>query len=296
LISAIQNSANVWIIVVFSRRFFYFCLMISFPNAKINLGLQITEKRPDGFHNLETVFYPVNWCDVLEFADSDSLRFSSSGIHISGAPETNLVMKAYQLLKRDFDLPTLKIHLHKIIPFGAGLGGGSSDAAFMLLMLNKSFELNLSESQILNYAAALGSDCPFFILNKPVYATGRGELMVETSVSLSDMFILLVKPPVEVSTAQAFQYIVPQKTEDSLVELLQRPVQEWRNSVVNQFESSVFQQYPEIEQLKFRMYELGAVYSSMSGSGSCVFGLFQSAPSNWKALFPEPYLTFGQKL
>jgi len=270
--------------------------MISFPNAKINLGLQITEKRADGFHNLETVFYPVNWCDVLEFADSESLQFSSSGIPISGAPETNLVMKAYQLLKKDFDLPALKIHLHKIIPFGAGLGGGSSDAAFMLLMLNKSFELNLSEAQILNYAAVLGSDCPFFILNKPVYATGRGELMVETSVSLNDMFILLVKPPVEVSTAQAFQYIVPQKTDVSLVDLLQRPVQEWKNSVVNQFESSVFQQYPEIEQLKFRMYELGAVYSSMTGSGSSIFGLFNAAPSNWKALFPETYLTFGQKL
>ncbi|MFY9151871.1 MAG: 4-(cytidine 5'-diphospho)-2-C-methyl-D-erythritol kinase [Prolixibacteraceae bacterium] len=270
--------------------------MISYPNAKINLGLQITEKRPDGFHNLETVFYPIEWCDVLEFVEADQLQFTSSGIHISDNPESNLVMKAYQLLKKDFDLPPLKIHLHKNIPFGAGLGGGSSDAAFMLQMLNKNYNLELSTEKLLAYSAVLGSDCPFFILNKPVFATGRGEIMQETDLSLNGMFILLVKPPVEVSTAKAFQFIVQKKTESSLTDLLHLPVHEWKNWVSNQFEQSVFQQYPEIARIKEQLYHSGAVYASMSGSGSCVFGLFEQAPAYWKGLFPAPFLTFGQHL
>lgn len=270
--------------------------MISFPNAKINLGLQITEKRADGFHNLETVFFPVGWSDILEFVEADETSFTSSGINISGDPESNLVMKAYRLLKKDFDLPPLKIHLHKNIPFGAGLGGGSSDAAFMLQMLNKNYNLELSTEKLLVYSAFLGSDCPFFILNKPVFATGRGEIMQETDLSLNGMFILLVKPPVEVSTAKAFQFIVPKKTESSLTDLLHLPVQEWRNLVSNQFEQSVFQYYPEIARIKEQLYQAGAVYASMSGSGSCVFGLFEQVPVNWKDLFPAPLLTFGQHL
>ena len=186
--------------------------MISFPNAKINLGLQITEKRPDGFHNLETVFFPVGWSDVLEFAVSDEFRFTSSGIPISGDPESNLVVKAYRLFKQEFDLPNLKIHLHKNIPFGAGLGGGSSDAAFMLKMLNKTFELNVSEDRMIEFANRLGSDCPFFIVNKAVYATGKGEIMNIINLTINSMFVVLVKPPVEVSTAKAFQFIVPKKS------------------------------------------------------------------------------------
>lgn len=256
----------------------------------------VTEKRQDGFHNLETVFYPLNWCDVLEVADSDTLQFTSSGIHIAGDPESNLVMKAYRLLKRDFDLPPVKIHLHKMIPFGAGLGGGSSDAAHMLIMLHKTYDLNLSEGKLLEYAATLGSDCSFFILNKPVFAQGRGEIMTETTVSLNGMFILLVKPELEVSTASAFRYIVPKRTTESLADVLQKPVQEWRKSVFNQFEESVFQQYPEISMIKQKLYDLGAVYASMSGSGSCVYGIFHAAPYNWQSLFPANYLTFGQNL
>jgi 4-diphosphocytidyl-2-C-methyl-D-erythritol kinase len=270
--------------------------MISFPNAKINLGLHITEKRPDGFHNLETVFFPVGWSDALEIAETDTFQFSTSGIAISGDPEMNLVVKAYRLLQEDFNLPALKIHLHKQIPFGAGLGGGSSDAAFMLKLLNKSFNLGLDEKELLEYAAVLGSDCPFFILNKPVFATGRGEVMQEIDVRLNGMFILLVKPPVEVSTAKAFQLVVPQKPKVSLPELLSFPVQEWEGKVSNQFEQSVFQQYPGLEEIKRKLYDLGAVYASMSGSGSCIFGLFNEIPEQYKDLFPAPFLIFSQQI
>jgi 4-diphosphocytidyl-2-C-methyl-D-erythritol kinase len=270
--------------------------MITFPNAKINLGLHVTEKRADGFHNLETVFFPVGWSDALEFAVAAKFQFTTSGISLSGDPESNLVVKAYRLIQKDFDIPELSIHLHKQIPFGAGLGGGSSDAAFMLRLLNKTFQLQLSTDDLLRYAAILGSDCPFFILNKPVYATGRGEIMQETELRLNDMFILLVKPSIEVATAKAFKFIVPKKSEVSLPELLCLPVTEWKNSVINQFESSVFQQYPEIEDVKNKLYDLGAVYASMSGSGSCVFGLFQEEIIHPEGLFPAPFLTFGQRI
>ena len=270
--------------------------MISFPNAKINLGLQITDKRADGFHNLETVFFPIGWSDTLEFAISDELCFSTSGIAISGSPESNLVMKAYNLLLKDFALPALKIHLHKQIPFGAGLGGGSADGAFMLRMLDHTFNLDISQEKLLEYAAVLGSDCPFFILNKPVFATGTGNIMKEINLNVKGLYLLLVKPPVEVSTARAFQNVVPQKPLISLSELINLPVQDWKNNIVNQFESSVFPRYPEIAGIKTRLYDLGAVYASMSGSGSCVFGLFNELPASIGTLFPWPYLTFSQKI
>ena len=270
--------------------------MIVFPNAKINIGLNITEKRTDGFHNLETIFFPVNWCDALEFVVSEKIEFSTSGLPISGDPESNLVMQAYRIMQKDFSLPPLKIHLHKAIPFGAGLGGGSSDAAFMLSMLNKRFALNLSGDELELYAARLGSDCSFFIRNSPVYAWGKGEMMVPVQPALNGLFILLVKPPVEVSTAKAFQWIVPEKTVQSLKTLIQLPAQEWKDQVVNQFESSVFKYYPEIGELKKCLYNLGALYASMSGSGSCVFGLFHQLPQGWESLFPMPFLTFSQKL
>ncbi|MGE5395456.1 MAG: 4-(cytidine 5'-diphospho)-2-C-methyl-D-erythritol kinase [Candidatus Saccharibacteria bacterium] len=270
--------------------------MIGFPNAKINLGLAITEKRTDGFHNLETLFVPVGWCDALEFVVSEKVEFSASGIFLSGDAESNLVMKAFRMLQHDFNLPPLKIHLHKVIPFGAGLGGGSSDGAFMLSMLNKQFALNLSGPDLETYAARLGSDCPFFIRNAPVFACGRGEIMEPVDVSLNNWFILIIKPPVEVPTAQAFRWIVPQKPEQSLKSLVKQPVEQWKDTIVNQFESSVFQLYPQIRQIKDRLYELGAAYASMSGSGSCVFGLFSELPKHWKSLFPAPYLTFSQKL
>lgn len=268
--------------------------MISFPNAKINIGLHVTEKRPDGFHNLETVFFPVGWSDILEFAESDRLQFTTSGIQISGDPDSNLVMKAYRLIKDEYQIPALKIHLHKQIPFGAGLGGGSSDAAFMLLMLNRWFELNISEQKLLEYAAILGSDCPFFILNKPVYATGRGELMNIIDLRLNGLSLLIIKPPYEVSTASAFRFVIPEKSNISLPELIKLPVKNWKDIVVNQFESSVFQQLPEIGKLVRTLYEQGAEYASMSGSGSSVFGLFKKLPANLSNIFPSDHLTYSQ--
>jgi len=270
--------------------------MISFPNAKINLGLQITEKRTDGFHNLETVFFPVGWSDALEIAHSDELCFTTSGITISGSPESNLVMKAYNLLRKDFDLPALKIHLHKQIPFGAGLGGGSADGAFMLRMLNNTFNLDISQDKLFEYAAVLGSDCPFFILNKSAFATGTGNIMNEINLNVKGLYLLLVKPPVEVSTVKAFQNIIPQKPTVSLSELINLPVQDWKNNIVNQFESSVFPQYPAISDIKTQLYNMGAVYASMSGSGSCVFGLFNELQASIETLFPASFLTFSQKI
>lgn len=270
--------------------------MISFPNAKINIGLHITEKRADGFHNLETVFFPVGWSDAIEIAHSSELCFTTSGITISGSPESNLVMKAYLLLQKDFGLPALKIHLHKQIPFGAGLGGGSSDGAFMLRLLNQTFDLQLSQEKLIEYAAVLGSDCSFFILNKPVFATGRGEIMSEINLNVKGLYLLLVKPPLEVSTAIAFQNVVPQKPDVSLSEFINLPVQDWKNNIVNQFESSVFPQYPEIEGIKNQLYDMGAVYASMSGSGSCVFGLFNELPAGIENLFPASFLTFSQQI
>jgi len=270
--------------------------MISFPNAKINLGLHITEKRPDGFHNLETVFFPVGWSDMLEFVEADEMQFITSGINISGDPESNLVMKAYRLLKNEFELPPLKIHLHKQIPFGAGLGGGSADGAFMLQMLNKTFNLKLSEEKLLKFSSALGSDCPFFIMNKPVYATGRGEIMNIINLRLNGLFLLIVKPPIEVSTAKAFQFIIPKKSEVSLADLVNRPVKNWKDSIFNQFEPSVFQQYPEIETIRKQLYDSGAIYASLSGSGSSVFGFFNQLPPHLENLFPATHLTFSQQL
>jgi len=295
-ISEINNIARIQIRGTSDAVIFYFCAMIGFPNAKINIGLNITEKRADGFHNLETVFLPVGWCDALEFVVADEVHFSSSGINLSGDAESNLVMKAYRLLQNDFDLPPLKIHLHKQIPFGAGLGGGSADSAFMLSMLNRQFKLKLCNEDLERYAAQLGSDCPFFIRNSPVFASGRGEIMEPIRPSLNGWFILLVKPPVEVSTAKAFQWVVPGKPSNSLKSLIQLPVAKWKDQVVNQFEHSVFQSYPEIRAVKQRLYELGAGYASMSGSGSCVFGLFKALPYDIQSVFPAPFLTFSQKL
>lgn len=270
--------------------------MIKFPNAKINIGLYITEKRPDGFHNLETVFFPVGWSDILELTISHEVEFSSSGLAIPGDVESNLVMKAYRMLQTDFDLPSVKIHLHKQIPFGAGLGGGSSDGAFTLVLLNKYFELGLSGENLEEYAARLGSDCPFFIRNHPVFATGKGELMEPLHLSLNNWFILLVKPNFGVPTADAFRSIVPQKLTVSLKELIQLPVQEWKYAIENQFETSVFQRHPKIQEIKQTLYEMGATYASMSGSGSCVFGLFKEIPQGIESHFPAPFLTFSQKL
>lgn len=266
--------------------------MIYFPNAKINIGLNIIEKRPDGFHNLETVFYPVSWCEPLEVIVAGkennmggaTIKFESSGIPISGDSRSNLCVRAYNLLSADFALPPVDMHLHKVLPIGAGLGGGSADAAFTIKILNDLFQLHLSAEKMQGYARQLGSDCAFFIENKPVLAYERGDVFVPVGLNLSGYYIALVKPPVHISTAEAYAGIHPRKPERSLKELIQLPVEQWKDVVMNDFEASIFTKYPQIETIKKELYSLGAIYASMSGSGSCVYGLF-SDKTNLKSAF-----------
>ena len=252
--------------------------MIVFPNIKINLGLSITEKRPDGYHNLETVFYPVALEDALEIRalpEADKkITLHQYVMEITGNPEDNLVAKAYSLLDKEFHLPPVEIHLYKHIPSGAGLGGGSSDAAFMLKLLNGHFHLNLSEEQLEIYAATLGADCAFFIKNKPVYAEGIGNIFSPIELSLKGYQIMIVKPDVFVSTREAFANIHPHHPEYPVKEVIRRPVAEWKDTLINDFEASVFPQHPVIGEIKKELYNQGALYASMSGSGSSVFGLF----------------------
>jgi 4-diphosphocytidyl-2-C-methyl-D-erythritol kinase len=267
--------------------------LIVFPNSKINLGLHVLRKRSDGFHDLETIFYPVALQDALEIIHSPSgeTKVTLSGLSLDTPQEDNICFKAWSLLKKDFaDLPAVTIHLHKVIPSGAGLGGGSADGAFTLLLLNKKFNLGLSEVQLMGYALKLGSDCPFFILNKAAHAEGRGELLHELSLDLSAFSILLVNPGIHVSTAQAFATIKPSSDRTSLKTLIQKPPAEWRNVIKNDFESATFSLHPEIGTIKESLYSNGAIYASMSGSGSSVFGLFEKGT---KAIpsFPSHYFT-----
>jgi 4-diphosphocytidyl-2-C-methyl-D-erythritol kinase len=250
--------------------------MVVFPHCKINLGLQIVSKRSDGYHNIETCFYPVPWTDILEIIKSETFAFSSSGISIPGMEDDNLCIKAYQLLQNDFGLSPVHIHLHKVIPTGAGLGGGSSDAAFTLRALNSIFNLKLSLHQLREYASRLGSDCSFFIEDKPMLGTGRGEELSPASVNLKGLFLVLVKPEIHISTAEAYAGIKPQQPSVSLQEILLAPVTDWRNILVNDFEQSVFEKHPTISSIKDGMYRQGALYASMSGSGAAVFGIFNS--------------------
>jgi 4-diphosphocytidyl-2-C-methyl-D-erythritol kinase len=269
--------------------------MVSFPPCKINLGLHIIRKRADGFHDLETCFYPVPWTDILEVIPSDSLSFTSSGIAIPGNAEDNLCLKAYELLKNDFDLAPVNIHLHKIIPTGAGLGGGSSDAAHTIRLLNIVFKLNLTVDTMMNYAAKLGSDCAFFIQDKPMMGTGRGEILKEFPLSLRGKFMVLIKPNVHVSTAEAYAGISPHQPETDLQHILERQVlPEWKTSLKNDFEESVFHKYPVIASIKENLYNHGAIYACMSGSGASVFGIFEkkimlnipSEYTSWSGLLP----------
>lgn len=270
--------------------------MIVYPIAKINLGLLVTEKRPDGFHNIETVFYPVPIQDALEVVKSDTFSIAITGIDLKEDFEKNLVVKAYQLLQSDFQLPPVKIHLHKNIPVGAGLGGGSSDAAYMLLLLNELFQLKLSEEQLLAYALQLGSDCPFFIQQKPAFARGRGELLEEVQVNLSDYYLAVVKPPIHISTPEAYKNIVPGMSRMSLKALIQFSVSKWKGNLQNQFEQVVFEKHPEVKSIKEKLYQLGATFALMSGSGSAVYGLFRSEKKNLAAHFPDNCEVFSQKL
>ncbi|RYD55341.1 MAG: 4-(cytidine 5'-diphospho)-2-C-methyl-D-erythritol kinase [Sphingobacteriales bacterium] len=252
--------------------------MVSFPNCKINLGLYITNKRDDSYHNLETVFYPIPLRDVLEVvpAKSSEPELHISGKAVAGNKEDNLVWRAYKLMQKTFGerMPLLDIYLHKSLPMGAGLGGGSSDGAFMLRLLNEYCKLSLSEEQLAAYALQLGSDCPFFIYNTPQFAEGRGEQMEPVAIDLSGFSIQIICPQVHISTAKAFAMIKPQKASYNLRELANLPVVEWRDQISNDFEAAVFSQHPQLADIKQQLYNQGAIYASMSGSGSAIYGLF----------------------
>lgn len=251
--------------------------MICFPNAKINIGLNIVGKRPDGYHNIETVFYPIPVKDALEIVGADAFSFTQTGIPVDAPAEKNLVVKALELLKRCYDIPPLEVHLLKSIPFGAGLGGGSADAAFMLKLLNDYCRLGIPQGKLERLASTLGADCPFFIRNVPVFASGTGNIFEPVELSLQGYHLCIVKPDIAVSTPEAYSMVTPQLPDVSLKEIIRKPVSEWAGSMVNDFEQSVFLKYPRIGEIKDSLYRQGALYASMSGSGSSVFGLFEKA-------------------
>lgn len=270
--------------------------MIVFPNSKINLGLRILRKREDGYHDLETVFYPVGIRDALEIIplgqheNTSAFPFTLSGAELQGQPTSNLCVRAYKLLRKDFPaIPKIKMHLHKTIPSGAGLGGGSADAAFTLLMLNDMFRLGISQEKLMSYAAELGSDCPFFIINKPCYATGRGELLEPVALDLSAYKIVVVNPGIHIDTGLAFLNITPAVPQRSIKNIIAGlPFERWKDELVNDFEKVIFPRHPEIADIKDNFYRQGAIYASMSGSGSTVYGIFP-ADKQLQLKFPAHY-------
>ena len=253
--------------------------MVVFPHAKINIGLFVTEKRNDGFHNLETVFYPIKLSDILEIGQKEGEKgvcdFTNTGIGVNCESERNLVVKAYRLLASDYDLPGIYVHLHKVIPFGAGLGGGSSDAAFMLKALNEYFGLGLDKEVLIGYASRLGSDCAFFISGHPAFASGKGEVLKETDILIRGYRIILVKPGFGISTPEAYAGICPKPAGFDLRRLGELPVERWKEVVNNDFETTVFRLYPQLSEIKRQLYTLGACFVSMTGSGSAIYALFK---------------------
>jgi 4-diphosphocytidyl-2-C-methyl-D-erythritol kinase len=277
--------------------------MITFPIAKINLGLNVVERRPDGYHNLQTVFYPVPLKDALEvqvmdkaFPSEYDCDLKVTNITIDGDEQKNLVVRAYQLLKKDFsDLPRIHTHLWKGIPTQAGMGGGSSDCAYMLLLLNQQFHLGLTDKQLIQYAAQLGADCAFFILSHPCYAEGIGEKLQPIDLSLTGYHIAVVRPDIPVPTKEAFSHIHPHYPTINCREAVMQPVETWRETLINDFEESVFALHPEIGEIKQRLYDMGAAYAAMSGSGSALYGLFKEQPDSLSQAFPNMF-TFSTSL
>jgi len=268
--------------------------MIVFPNIKINLGLFITGKRPDGYHNIESVFYPVAWRESLEITDraegepghltwnnkveSGRVRLYTYGIPVPGAADQNLCIQVYHRLEAWFNLPPIDMHLLKTLPIGAGLGGGSADAAFCLRALKDFFHLNISDHEAMELLAEIGSDCPFFWKNRPMFVHGRGERMRPTELDLGGYYILLVYPSLAIPTKEAFGGVVPKAPPIDLNLLGSLPVEDWREAVYNDFESSLFPRYPQLADIKQQLYEMGAAYASMSGSGSAIYGIFDHEP------------------
>lgn len=288
--------------------------MILFPNCKINLGLHITRKRADGYHDLETVFYPLPLRDALEAmplrpeagkqvpeitrsetqspatdavnSQQPGVALFLSGLPVKGDPAENLCVKAWHLLKKDYpQLPPVQLYLHKAIPMGAGLGGGSADAAFTLQLLNNKFKLGIPAEKLLDYALQLGSDCPFFIINQPCIATGRGELLQSIPLDLSAWSFLLVYPEVHINTGWAFAQITPTIPEQPISDIIRQPLSTWKDTLINDFEAPVCNLHPALRHIKETLYATGAVYASMTGSGSSFYGIFPAGkvPAN---LFP----------
>lgn len=277
--------------------------MICFPNAKINLGLLVTEKREDGFHNIETIFYPVGWKDALEVVVHDStstprqhlgaalsvtvrtdktsatnFNLHLSGLPVSGNVSDNLLYKAYELIQQSKWIPSLEVYLHKVLPMGAGLGGGSADAAFFINLLNEQFDLKFTENERMDIARQLGSDCAFFIKNKPVLAMHKGDVFTNLDLDLSHLYIVIIYPNIHSNTKEAYSLVKPNQPTHSLLEIIKQPIFTWKKELVNDFERSIFSLYPIVEKTKQDLYDCGALYASMSGSGSAVFGLFEKEP------------------
>lgn len=269
--------------------------MLCFPNAKINLGLNVVFKRTDGFHAIETVFYPIGLQDIIEITPtSTQFEFINTGVQIVGNETDNLVVKVYLYFKENYGIPNIKLHLHKQIPFGAGLGGGSADAAFTAVALNRQFELNLSAEQLEDIVSIFGSDCAFFVKNVPALGCGRGNELSELNLNLSGYYLVLVNPGIHIATKDAYSMINPKAPKVSVSEAIMQPINEWKQLLSNDFEKSVFTLFPEIENIKEQLYKLGALYAQMSGSGSSVFGIFSTEPN--EMAFNSNYFVWKGKL
>jgi 4-diphosphocytidyl-2-C-methyl-D-erythritol kinase len=270
--------------------------MITYPNAKINIGLSILNKRPDGFHNLESIFYPVAWFDILEINKADEFEFKTSGLIINGDDKDNLIVKAFNLIKEQYNISNCRIHLHKQIPMGAGLGGGSSDAAFTLTVLNKLFNLKIPDSQLIELADYLGSDCPFFIDNKPKIVSGKGEVLEDIDFSIKGYYIKLINPNIHISTKEAFANLKIEKKQNSLLlkNLTSKMLFSEHSEIKNDFEQGIFKLYPDLLKIKKQLIQEGAMYASMSGTGSTIYGIFKSKPKStfYHNTFTEKIIAF----
>lgn len=253
--------------------------MISFPNCKINLGLNVISKREDGYHEISSVMYPVDIKDILEVIKSDKLIFTSSGLDIPGEVENNLCLKAYRILKREYNISPVHIHLYKNIPMGAGLGGGSADGAFTLKLINDLFDLNISIEELKKYASELGSDCAFFIENIPQIASGRGDILEPFNVTLNDKTIVLINDGTHISTEEAYGNVTPKQPVTSIEEILNNPISDWKNTLTNDFEKGIFNNHPKLADYISKLYDSGAKYAAMTGSGSTIFGIFDEHPN-----------------
>lgn len=267
--------------------------MICFPSAKINIGLNVLSKREDGYHNIESIFYPIPIKDVLEFVAADTMQLKVSGFSLAGKEEDNLVLKAYEALTKIYELPPLKIHLHKGIPMGSGLGGGSADAAFFIQAINEEFKLGMEVEELLMLAGKLGSDCPFFIKNETMLVSGRGGGLQTADLDLSGKYLVIIKPKTNVSTKLAYNLVQAGKSDIRLSEIISKPIEQWKDWLVNDFEIPICKANPQIAEIKKDLYKDGAIFASMSGSGSAVYGLFNNKPEMY-SIDPNYYLWIGK--